>query len=360
MAKTVGKEPWLAVNLSMILSGLGHLYAGQPLRGWVLILNQLILPLLGVLLLLAPSGNAWAGLGLGCFLLSFALNIGGLFDAYRAVKAQNDPAFEAARSSEKDPWRAVFFSRLFLGLGHLYLGKIAIGLFLLLWGVMSFFYPLLGVLGFLATPFVLYGVYKDAPVRRETSNKLIVIIAILSGIISPLVALLFAFTLRTWIAEARYIPSGAMEPTLMVDDRMIIDKVSYRFNDPQRGDIVVFKPTTRLQQIGFKEALIKRIVGLPGDRVAIVNQRLQVNGQPLAEPYLPEGTITVPEVCNDSQAYLMQPQTIPANNYLVLGDNRSNSFDGRCWGLMTREDIIGKAARRFWPPERWGAINPQP
>ncbi|RMH65047.1 MAG: signal peptidase I [Cyanobacteria bacterium J003] len=166
-----------------------------------------------------------------------------------------------------------------------------------------------------------------------------------------------AFGIRTFVAEARYIPTGSMENTLLINDRLIIEKISYYFHAPHRGDIIVFNPTPTLQQAGFRDAFIKRVVGLPGDRVELRQGRVYVNNQPLPEPYLAPSTFTSVDTCAGMQPYLAQPQVIPANSYLVLGDNRNNSFDGRCWGVVPRSYIIGRAAIRFWPPNRWGLIT---
>ncbi|MDG2991755.1 signal peptidase I [Candidatus Synechococcus calcipolaris G9] len=170
-------------------------------------------------------------------------------------------------------------------------------------------------------------------------------------------AAILAFGIRTFIAEARYIPSGSMERTLEINDRLIIEKIGYRFNPPQRGDIIVFNPTPALMEVGFRDAFIKRVVGLPGDRVAIREGRVFINDQPLDEPYLDPATFTGIDSCAGTQPYLDRPQTIPEDSYLVLGDNRSNSYDGRCWGIVPRNYIIGRAAIRFWPNDRWGLIT---
>jgi len=173
-------------------------------------------------------------------------------------------------------------------------------------------------------------------------------------------AAVLAFGIRTFVAEARYIPTGSMEETLLINDRLIIEKISYYFHPPRRGDIIVFNPTPALQEAGFRDAFIKRVVGLPGDRVELRQGRVYVNNQPLREPYLSPATFTTIDTCAGIQPYLTQPQVIPANSYLVLGDNRNNSFDGRCWGVVPRNYVIGRAALRFWPLDRWGGIpDPQ-
>ncbi len=159
-------------------------------------------------------------------------------------------------------------------------------------------------------------------------------------------SLFLAFGIRTFIAEARYIPSGSMLPTLQINDRLIIDKISYDFSNPKRGDIVVFNPTKTLEQENFHEAFIKRVIGLPGDKVEVKNGKVYVNNLPIKENYL--------EARPD---YQWGPVVVPANSYLVLGDNRNDSYDSHYWGFVPRQNIIGKAMFRFWPFNRIGDIE---
>ncbi|NCJ05299.1 signal peptidase I [Synechococcales cyanobacterium C] len=174
-------------------------------------------------------------------------------------------------------------------------------------------------------------------------------------------SLFLAFGIRTFVAEARFIPSGSMEPTLQIDDRLIVDKVSYRFRDPVRGDIVVFNPTPVLQDQGFQDAFIKRVIGLPGDQVSLENGEVYVNEQPLQESYVANGDDTSVQACGEEQTnirpYLKDAVIIPEDQYLVLGDNRHNSYDGRCWGLVSRDKLVGRAVFRFWPFSRVGVIS---
>lgn len=158
-----------------------------------------------------------------------------------------------------------------------------------------------------------------------------------------------AFGIRTFVAEARYIPSGSMLPTLQIDDRLIIDKISYNFSNPVRGDIVVFSPTDALKQQNFKDAFIKRLIGLPGDKVEVKGEKLYVNDQLIQENYIDE-----------KPNYDYGPVTVPPNQYLVLGDNRNNSYDSHYWGFVPRDRIIGKAVVRFWPLNRVGELQPIP
>lgn len=160
---------------------------------------------------------------------------------------------------------------------------------------------------------------------------------------------ILAIGIRHFVAEARYIPSGSMLPTLEVDDRLIVDKLSYRFTSPERGDIVVFSPTETLQELNFKDAFIKRVIGLPGETVEVRGERVYINNIPISERYIEE-----------EPNYQYGPEVVPEGHYLVLGDNRNNSYDSHYWGFVPREKIIGRAVIRFWPPNRMGELNPQP
>ena len=160
---------------------------------------------------------------------------------------------------------------------------------------------------------------------------------------------ILAIGIRQFVAEARYIPSGSMLPTLQINDRLIVDKLSYRFNNPQRGDIVVFSPTSTLEKQNFHDAFIKRVIGLPGEKVEVKGGRVYVDDKPIAENYIEE-----------EPHYQWGPATVPQGSYLVLGDNRNNSYDSHYWGFVPREKIIGRAMVRFWPPNRVGEITPEP
>jgi len=160
-------------------------------------------------------------------------------------------------------------------------------------------------------------------------------------------SIFLALGIRQFVAEARYIPSESMLPTLEINDRLVIEKVSYRFNTPDRGDVVVFWPPDELFQQGQrKEAFIKRVVGLPGETVEITDGTVVVDGQPLDEDYI----LSPPD-------YQWGPEEVPAQSYLVLGDNRPNSVDSHVWGFVPEDQIIGRAVVRFWPPNRLGGLD---
>ncbi|MBF2029270.1 MAG: signal peptidase I [Oscillatoriales cyanobacterium C42_A2020_001] len=163
-----------------------------------------------------------------------------------------------------------------------------------------------------------------------------------------------AFVALRLALEARYIPSKAMEPTLKVGDRILINKLAYLSTDPQRGDVVTFIATEEASVIcgGATESssrtnnvYIKRIVGLPGEKVEIRNQQVLINGQPIQESYILE-----------KPDYQYGPQSVPANSYFVLGDSRNNSCDSHYWGFVPRANMMGKAVWRYLPPDRSGVI----
>ena len=161
-------------------------------------------------------------------------------------------------------------------------------------------------------------------------------------------SIVLALGIRTFVAEARWIPSESMVPTLQKYDKLIVDKLSYHFTSPQRGDIVVFSPTDNIMKENptLKDAFIKRVIGLPGDKVEVKGGRVYINDRPLREKYIE----TAPQ-------YQYGPVTVPSDSYLMLGDNRNNSYDSHFWGFVPRDHIIGRAIVRFWPPNRIGDLD---
>jgi signal peptidase I len=154
------------------------------------------------------------------------------------------------------------------------------------------------------------------------------------------VAILVAILIKTFAFQAFYIPSESMDPTLKVHDRVLVNKLSYRFGEIERGDIVVFErpPAEQGGDPAIKD-LIKRVIGMPGDKVEGRDGHVWLNDQMLDEPYLPDGVTTL-----DFPA-----QTIQADHYWVMGDNRPRSKDSRYFGAIHEDLIVGRAFIRVWP-----------
>jgi signal peptidase I len=167
------------------------------------------------------------------------------------------------------------------------------------------------------------------------------------GVLEFLVILLVSFVLvfgfvRPFVVEAFWIPSASMVPTLKYGDRVLVNKFIYRFTEPQRGDIIVFKSVE-----GDGQDLIKRVVGVPGDEIAVRGGKLFVNGEPQKEPY-------VNKKYPDRSFYA--PTTVPKDHVFAMGDNRANSQDSRIFGPVPEKNIEGEAFLRFWPPDRIGGL----
>ena len=161
------------------------------------------------------------------------------------------------------------------------------------------------------------------------------------------IALCLALLIRTFVAEPRYIPSDSMLPTLEMGDRLVVEKISYRFHPPVTGDIVVFDPPQKLQVLGYAkdQAFIKRVIGEPGQIVTIAHHQVYLNTEPLQEDYIAE-----------PPAYKWGPERVPENEFFMMGDNRNDSNDSHVWGFLPQKNIIGRARFRFWPLSRIGFV----
>jgi signal peptidase I len=152
-------------------------------------------------------------------------------------------------------------------------------------------------------------------------------------------ALLAALLIKTFVFQAFFIPSGSMEPTLQVGDRVLVNKVSYHVHSVHRGDIVVFRRPALEGHSAIRD-LIKRVIGLPGETIESSDDgRVLIDGRPLPETYLPRGMRTTG----------IDRQEIPPGSYWVMGDNRSNSRDSRFFHAIPRSLIVGRAFVLVWP-----------
>lgn len=151
-----------------------------------------------------------------------------------------------------------------------------------------------------------------------------------------------------FVAQFHKVSGNSMVPTMKSGDYLITEKISYRFRDPKKGEIVVLKnPRDESQDF------IKRIIAVPGDTIKIANKTVYINGELQKEPYLPPGTDT------PSGNFVTEGADIKAgtNQYFVFGDNRSHSSDSREWGPVTKEEIIGRAFFRYFPFQSLGLLT---
>jgi signal peptidase I len=190
----------------------------------------------------------------------------------------------------------------------------------------------------------------DAQTSSPAPNKRLHHLLFEWGIIL-LVALVVSIGLRTFALQTFYIPSGSMEPTLMVGDRIIVNKLSVDWGTIHRGDILVFKspPTENCGGTPVVD-LVKRVIGLPGDKLASVGNSIYVNGAKLNENW------PHTEPLGNPIATLANPIVVAPHHYFMMGDNHADSCDSRMWGTITRSDIIGKAFLRVWPVTRIGSL----
>ncbi len=178
---------------------------------------------------------------------------------------------------------------------------------------------------------------------------------------SGLIAVVLVFCiLRPFVIQAFFIPSGSMEPTLQEGDRILVNKFIYYFKEPKVGDIIVFDAPPAALQGSPRKDFIKRVVGVPGDRIAVKDQKLYRNGKPVAEPYIKDA----PSYDWPENADMGAEITVPPGDLLVFGDNRNDSNDGHRWDIITadgrheprpflpRVNVLGRAMLIFWPPSR--------
>ena len=164
-------------------------------------------------------------------------------------------------------------------------------------------------------------------------------------------ALLVSVGLRSFAFQTFFIPSGSMEPTLLVGDRILVDKLAVDWGSIHRGDILVFKapPTENCGGEPVSD-LVKRVIGLPGDRIYSVGNTIYVNKVALKEAW-PHN-----EPLGTSIASAKNPVVVQPGRYFMMGDNHSDSCDSRMWGTITHSEIIGKAFFRVWPLTRLGFL----
>lgn len=199
-----------------------------------------------------------------------------------------------------------------------------------------------------------------------------------------IVAFCLAVLIRTFLLQAFFIPSGSMLDTLLIGDRVLVNKIVYDVRDPQRGEIVVFRgppnwtPEFQEPELGFAAKLgrtvgdlvgvsrpgekdfIKRVIGVPGDRVSCCDEqgRVQVNGESIDEPYISENSDpNLPPNPQECRSRRFDEVVVQPGNLWVMGDHRSVSQDSRCQGQVPIDNVIGRAFVVVWPYDRWATLS---
>ncbi|GAB2918706.1 hypothetical protein GCM10027280_02160 [Micromonospora polyrhachis] len=203
-----------------------------------------------------------------------------------------------------------------------------------------------------------------------------------------IVAFGIAILIRTFLLQPFFIPSGSMEDTLLVGDRVLVNKIVYDVRDPRRGEVVVFRGTDRWvpqaasqPETGFFKRLgrtlgdlvgfgrpgekdfIKRVIGVPGDRVACCDElgRVTVNDVPLDETYIPRNSpLEIPPNSQECRSRRFEEVVVPPGQLFVMGDHRLVSLDARCQGPIPIDNVIGRAIAVVWPYDRWTSLSVPP
>lgn len=188
--------------------------------------------------------------------------------------------------------------------------------------------------------------------------ELVVIVAVALGV---------ALGIQAFLVKPFRIPSESMVPTLEIGQRVLVNRIGEHFGDPERGDVMVFKPPQGADDnmCGVSHPaeqpcprstpgksdtnFIKRVVGLPGERLSVRAGRVYINGKLQKEPFIrPDAQCAL---CN-----MPDPIVIPAGQYYMMGDNRGASADSREWGPVPKDNFIGNAFATYWPPSKWGGL----
>lgn len=259
--------------LSIILTGLGQVYAGRAVRGVLFFSVPFLVIILSGLYFINPntSLSIYLLVPLAVFMIFY---IWVIFDAYRCAKSYN-----AANNLERkiSGWKKTI---LIIGI-------------------------------------ILFVPFYNSPLLIE--------------------GLALAGYIRSNIAQAFLIPTGAMEPTIQIGDRVLVDKATYKKSKPQRGDLIVFE-----YPLNPRRVFLKRLIALGGETVEIREGHVYINDMRIAET----GYTIKPDFGNYG------PVTVPASQYFVLGDNRNNSEDSRFFGFVPSENVLGKVYKIYWPLNR--------
>jgi signal peptidase I len=168
-------------------------------------------------------------------------------------------------------------------------------------------------------------------------------------ILVVVIALGAALLVRVYVLQQFYISGPSMESTLFENNRVLVNKLSYRLHDIRRSDVVVFDRITTSGGVIAHDDLIKRVIGIAGDTVEIKDCKVLVNAKEIQEPYLDETVLALPNAVERCRVIDMKPITVPKNQLFVMGDNRPESFDSRSFGTIPKHLVVGRAFAIVWP-----------
>jgi len=363
---TNAREPWLAVFLTLIYPGLGHIYARKYLKGVTFIILSTILFLVFIAFGLNFIFNENAKINMQNVVILGVLCMAGilmeyyvLFNSYKCAKQfniSNNLNIDIER--KKSPWLSAFLSCLFPSLGQFYNGQVDKGavffVLALVAGFVSKNYTLF-LLGTVIKIIAIYDAFNSAEKLNGRENSIlkqakpiVVSAVIIWWIIWDLSGTASTYIKKNFI-QAFKIPTGTMQPTLEVGDLILVNKIAYKDSEPRRGDVLVFKYPE-----DPKKEFVKRIVGLPGESIEIKGGEIHIDGNKIV---LPEKIAKIYYYNRGDYGKEGQVVNIPSDSYFVLGDNSASSKDSRYFGFVKRDALIGRAFKIYYPFKRSGKIE---
>lgn len=361
--KTI-KEPWLSVFLSALLPGVGQIYGGKVLRGIIFIFVFTLLFLIGIVGILgfillenAVISRFFILTTIISVFLILIFEIYIYFNAYKIAKEYNaEHSLSVGVNIKKQPWLSVYLSYFLPGIGQIYNNQALKGITLIIitiifWTLEKRFYPF-SILFIFIYLFAMKDAFESAEKingsNRRFSEQGNVFIKILVVIALLIHAIPVGNIIRTHFLQAFKIPAGSMLPTLEIGDRIFVDKTTEAKTSIKRGDILIF-----VYPKDEKKDFIKRVIGLPGDKIEIKDKEIYINDEKLTENYIIRQDPHIKPREYEPRDN-MGTITIPSDSLFVLGDNRDQSYDSRYWGFVKTDKVKGKVIKIYWS---WDSKN---